>query len=113
MLPFDATRRHFSTVFLALAALLFLAPCSGDRSSVGPGGEVAGTGVLQFRGIEGGCWELEADGREFEVLNLEEDFPSFAEDGLRVRFEGRVRGDVATVCQLGTNLELTDVERAE
>lgn len=107
MRTLDATRRRYSAVLLGLTAVLFVGTC-------GTGSEEAGrTGVLRFVQVEGGCWELETDDESFEVLNLEEDFPSFAEDGLRVRFEGEIREDVATICQLGTNLELTELERLE
>lgn len=107
MRTFHAMRRRFSTVLLALAAVLSVGTC-------GTGTEEAGrTGVLRFVQVEGGCWELETDEESFEVLNLEEDFPAFAEDGLRVRFEGEIRDDVTTICQLGPNLELTALERAE
>lgn len=105
MAPFDARRRRFSGASLALAALLFFGPCDAD--------EVLGAGVLRSVQIEGGCWELRTADEEYEVLNLEEDFPSFAEDGLRVHFEGEVRDDLATTCQLGPNLELEELERAE
>lgn len=102
---FDARRPPVSGIVLGLAALLFLGPCDSD--------ERADTGVLRFVQVEGGCWELQTEGEAFEVLNLEEDFPEFAEDGLRVRFEGEIREDVVTICQLGPNLELTELERLE
>lgn len=107
MRRFDVRASSFAGVFLALAAVAFLGPCSSDHE------EVSGTGTIQAVQIEGGCWELTTDGEEYEVLNLEEDFPDFAEDGLQVRFEGTVRHDLATICQLGTNLEVTSLERVE
>lgn len=104
MTRFDA-RRRFSAAALALAGLAFVGPCESD--------ETLGAGVIRSVQIEGGCWELRTEGEEYEVLNLEEDFPSFAEDGLSVRFEGEIRDDVATICQLGPNLELHELERLE
>lgn len=97
--------RHVSSLVLGLATVLFLGPCDSD--------ELPDTGVLRFVEIEGGCWELQTEGEDFEVLNLEEDFPEFAEDGLRVRFEGEIRDDLATICQLGPDLELTELERLD
>lgn len=105
MTQFDARRRTFAGVSVALSALLFLGPCDSD--------ETLGAGVIRSVQIEGGCWELRTEGEEYEVLNLEEDFPSFAEDGLSVRFEGEIRDDVATFCQLGPSLELHELERLE
>lgn len=103
----DVRASSFAGVFLTLATVAFLGPCSSDHE------EVSGTGTLHAVPLEGGCWELTTDGEEFEVLNLEEDFPDFAEDGLLVRFEGKVRDDLATTCQLGTNLEVTSLERID
>lgn len=103
----DVRAHRFAGVFLALAALTFIGPCSSDHE------EVAGTGTIHAVQLEGGCWELQAEGEEYEILNLEDFGPDFRQDGVRVRFEGEIRGDLATTCQLGTNLEVTSLERIE
>lgn len=110
----DVSARSFAGVFLVVAGLAFFGPCSSSREAPeSEPGAVSGTGVLHSIQVEGGCWELRTGEEDYEVLNLGDFPPELRRDGLRVRFEGRVRDDLATTCQLGTNLELTALERAE
>lgn len=75
---------------------------------------MTGEGTIRHLAVEGGCWALDAGDQRRELVNLERDFgPEFREDGLRVRFEGEVRDDVATVCQVGRNLELRSLEEVD
>lgn len=108
MRRFNPRSRFLAGVLLILASLTFAGACSPDRNPT------AGTGVLQHVQVEGGCWALETEDERWELLNLEADFgPEFQVDGLRVRFEGTVREDIVTTCQIGPNLELTSLEKAE
>ena len=70
---------------------------------------VLGTGVVDFVDVEGGCWRISADGKNFEPKNLSNDF---RQDGLLVNFEGTIRKDMAGTCQVGTLVELTSIANA-
>ncbi|MEK6840326.1 MAG: hypothetical protein AABX79_00005, partial [Nanoarchaeota archaeon] len=70
--------------------------------------DISGNGVIQFVDIEGGCWKIVADnGTNYEPTNLNE---SFKQDGLEVEFEGKLQEDMASICQIGTLIELTEIE---
>lgn len=111
MRRFDVRTRSLAGGLLALLSLTLVGSCSSARDD---DGAVAGTGVLRHVQLEGGCWALETDDERWELLNLERDFGAELQvDGLRVRFEGTARDDVMTTCQLGPNLELTSLEKAD
>jgi hypothetical protein len=57
--------------------------------------------------VEGGCWVLETiRGRRYEAAGLP---AGFREDGLEVTVEMRRRSDLASVCQLGTIVEILSI----
>jgi hypothetical protein len=73
-----------------------------------PGGMISETGTVRFVALEGGFYGIVADGngRKYEPGRLE---PAFRQDGLRVRFRGRVveRG---SVFQWGTPVDIEEIE---
>ncbi|HEX8363261.1 MAG TPA: hypothetical protein VF613_24290 [Longimicrobium sp.] len=71
------------------------------------GEEVNGTGMVQWFAIEGGFFAIRgADGKVYDPMNLP---PAFARDGLRVRFEGRIRSDVGSFHMVGEIVELRQI----
>ena len=104
------------TLRLSLLPLILLASTGVDRCELST---APGTGALHISGtipvleIEGGCWQLEAgDGRRFELRPAE--LPDVARrDGARVTLVGTPRNDIASVCQVGTVLEVERVVRVE
>lgn len=70
---------------------------------------VAGTGTIVYVDLEGGFYALDADnGRRYEPMNLPAEF---RRDGLRVRFRGRVRSDMASIRMVGPILEILEIQR--
>lgn len=70
---------------------------------------VSGTGTVDFVDVEGGCWRISADGKNFELINLANEFK---QDGLLVDFNGTIRTDMASTCQVGTLVEITSIANA-
>lgn len=91
---------------LAVGVALWFASTCG---TTGPE-TVSGVGTVEFLDLEGGCWAITTEAERYEPTNLP---PEFEEDGLRVRFEAELRGDAASVCQIGPIVELQRIERAE
>ena len=66
-------------------------------------------GTVEFVDVEGGCWTIESNGETYEPINLPEEM---REDGLAVEFEATVRDDMASICQVGTIVELVRIRAA-
>ena len=69
---------------------------------------IEGTGTVSFVGIEGGCWVIGVDGDGvLEPLGLD---VGFRQDGLRVRFRAEVQAHKLSACQVGTIVEILNIE---
>ncbi len=63
------------------------------------------TGTIHKLPVEGICYQLTAnDGKNYELMGK---FPK--RDGLKVRVEGTVATDVATICQVGQAFKVKSV----
>ncbi len=70
---------------------------------------INGTGTVRFNPIEGGFYGIESDtGERYDPINLDKEFQV---DGLRVRFEGRKREDMASFHMWGTLIEIIKIEK--
>ena len=111
-----------ATVVAALLPLLLGVPCApAQQPAPGPvlplpsgnpvpinNDFVSGVATVRYQSFGGGFYSLETDGgNHCDPTNLAVEF---RRDGLRVRFEGRVRTDVLSVHQYGQTLELSDVQ---
>ena len=68
---------------------------------------VHGTGTIQYMDVEGGFYAISSDdGAGYDPTNLA---TGFQRDGLRVRFEGKLLGNVS-IHQWGKLIELTSIE---
>jgi hypothetical protein len=68
---------------------------------------VSADGVVRYVALEGGFYSLESDnGDRFDPTNLPADFK---QDGLPVRFTGRVRTDMMSIHAYGEILTLTAI----
>ena len=107
---------------LLLAAALAAGACSpmlpndapDDSVRVGyvtrDGDRVSGTGTLEWFALEGGFFAIRGDdGKVYDPMNLP---PAFARAGARVRFEARIRADMAGIHGVGEIVELTRVSAA-
>ncbi len=105
-----------STVRASLFPLLLLAATSNYECSVNtaPGtGELRIFGTINFVAEEGGCWTVRgSDGRRYE-LRSEQVPEQLRRDGTRVTLIGIQRDDWASVCRVGTMLDLKQMSAAD
>ncbi len=93
------------TILLTLGiAIVALTGC------VGGGGEiVSGTGTVTYVDLEGGFYGIIGDnGEHYDPTYLGQEFQ---EDGLRVRFEAKIREDIASTHMWGTMIEISSIEK--
>lgn len=94
--------RRVTGLGLGLAlTLLFSCSLAGPET-------VSEVGTVEFLELEGGCWAIQTEEERYEPRNLSEEF---RQDGLRVRFQGEVRSDMASICQIGPIIEVQEIER--
>lgn len=72
--------------------------------------DVEQTGTVKYVAVEGGCWVIETADETYEPINLPE---ALQTDGLAVSFEAEVREDLASICQVGTLIELLRIRPNE
>ena len=106
-------RRALVRVVGVVAALASVACSSGvtapDGDVIVVDGTVRGTGVVLFHNLEGGFYAIRGDdGVTYDpIAGVPE---SFRQDGLRVRFEGKLRKEQASVHMVGPMMELRDID---
>ena len=69
------------------------------------GNEITLTGTVEHLGIEGGCTVLRVDSTN-KVYELKGGDPQVLKVGTHVSVKGKIRNDLATVCQIGPVLEV-------
>jgi hypothetical protein len=74
------------------------------------GDEITVTGIVEKSGVEGGCTVLRAEPNR--VFELKGDHAGTS-TGQKVIITGRLRPDMATVCQMGPILEVMTIRLAE
>ena len=97
----------YLTILSVLAvAIMVLTGCAGGGEDI-----VSGTGTVKFIDLEGGFYGiLGDDGENYDPINLSQEFQ---EDGLRVRFEVKIREDVVSIHMWGTPVEIIKIEKLE
>jgi hypothetical protein len=99
-------------VRLALALLLLFLPLACGDSPFEPTdpNNLVRVGTVRFFNLEGGFWAIAGDdGVTYDPMN-----PlgaEFQRDGLRVRFEGKVRNDVGNTHMVGPIVEIIQIEK--
>jgi inhibitor of cysteine peptidase len=74
----------------------------------GRGEAISGTGTVKFVDLEGGFYGIVGDdGQKYDPMNLDQ---TYQEDGLRVRFQAKIRQDMVSIYMWGTIIELTKIE---
>ncbi|MBI4188435.1 MAG: hypothetical protein HY529_04415 [Chloroflexi bacterium] len=101
------TERVFRLTILSIslfsAAIIALTGCTGAAKNT-----VSGTGTIRFNDLEGGFYGiLTDDGKKYDPNNLGQEFQK---DGIRIRFEAKIRTDLASIHMWGTIIELTRIE---
>jgi len=96
-------------VLMIIAFLLLVALTITTLGGCGGGaGSVSGTGTVKFVGLEGGFYGIVGDdGKHYDPINLEQ---TYQKDGLRVRFQAKIREDIASIHMWGTIVEITKIE---
>ncbi len=103
------------TLLLVLVTFMSLAPagCGGSTPTSPTGtvvvsGDVArGTGTVQFITVEGGFFAIRGDdGVVYDPRNLP---AAFQKDGMRVRFEARVRNDMGSFHMVGPIVDVISI----
>lgn len=70
---------------------------------------ISDNGTIKFINLEGGFYGITADsGINYDPINLKKEFE---QDGLRVKFRGRMRTELVNIHQWGTVIELTGIEK--
>ena len=94
---------HLSFLLVLALALLALTGCVGEGEDI-----VRGTGTVKFINLEGGFYGIIGDdGKNYDPINLSQEFH---EDCLSVRFEAKIRDDLAGIHMWGTIVEITRIE---
>jgi hypothetical protein len=90
------------TIFCLLAlTLTALVGC-------GRGEAISGTGTVKYIDLEGGFYGIVGDdNKQYEPMNLEQ---TYQKDGLRVRFQAKIRQEMASIYMWGTIIEITRIE---
>jgi hypothetical protein len=100
-------KRRLTIVYLAVTVIMLLGtilPFALPRQDL-----VSGNGTITHVNLEGGFYGIIADGGiQYEPANLD---ASFAQDNMRVSFQGKIRTDIVNVHQWGSMLELTKLEK--
>jgi len=70
---------------------------------------VEGTGTMTYLSFEGGFYGIIADdGEHYDPINLPSEFE---EDGLQVKFKGKIRDDLASFHMWGHLIELIYIKK--
>ena len=82
---------------------------SGNAAAARAGDEINVQGTVEFVGVEGGFWGvIGADGKRYDLVNLPKEFQ---QQGLGVKFTGRLRPDQISFHMWGVVVEIISVER--
>jgi len=72
---------------------------------------ISGTGTIKYIDLEGGFYGIIADnGERYDPINLNQEFQV---DGLRVRFEAKIRDDIVGIHMWGVLIEILKIEKLE
>lgn len=99
---------------LAILVAVALSGCGGSTMPTAPSGTVVvtggvarGTGTVQFLNLEGGFFAIRGDdGVTYDPTNLPSGFQRHA---LRVRFEARIRQDLAGIHMVGPIVDVISI----
>lgn len=68
--------------------------------------DLEANGVVEYVGVEGGCWTIDVGEKRLEPINLPE---TFKEDGLRVSVVAN-EVEAASICQVGELVQIQEIE---
>lgn len=104
------------SVIFFLPFVMMISACSagsGSREEIGNAkttqeGTQVVEGMVRFIGVEGGCWQLQADnGKTYELVG--ELAGTLRTDGVHVRLEVRKKKALASFCMVGELIEVLKI----
>lgn len=98
---------------LILSLFFLLNGCSPTKPAglgvTNDGTTVTGTGTISYYTLEGGFWAIRGDDNvTYDPINLDR---SYWTQGLRVRFQAKLRGDLANIHMVGPIVEIVSISR--
>jgi hypothetical protein len=91
-----------------IIALLLVALTITALVGCGRGEAISGTGTVKFVQLEGSFYGIVGDdNKQYEPMNLDQ---TYQKDGLRVRFQAKIRQDMASIYMWGKIIEITKIE---
>jgi hypothetical protein len=94
-------------VLLLLIGCILSSGCLGGRDSADEA-VFSGEGTVRIIPLEGGFFGIVSDdGHNYYPINLADEYKV---QGLRVRYVAKLRGDVITIHQWGTPIEIIEIE---
>ncbi len=101
---------YITAVFVMLAlAITTLVGCVGAGAGSKEEKIVAGTGTIKYIDLEGGFYGIVSDdNQKYDPANLDR---SFQQDGLKVKFQARVRKDIIATHMWGTPIEVLSIDK--
>jgi hypothetical protein len=94
-------------VLLLLIGCILASGCLGGPQRGGDA-VVSGEGTVRIVALEGGFFGIVSDdGHNYYPINLADQYKV---QGLRVRYVAKLRGDVITIQQWGTPIEIIEIE---
>lgn len=91
-----------------IIALLLVALTITTLVGCSRGEAISGTGTVKYIDLEGGFYGIVGDdSQNYDPMNLDQ---TYQEDGLRVRFQAKIRQDIASIYMWGTIIEITKIE---
>lgn len=104
-----------ATAFAIALTLVALVGCASNGSSGEAGNTadatevVSDSGTIAWRAVEGGFYVIETDdGKTYDPINLPAEYRA---EGLRIRFEAKVRSDLMSTHMAGTLVEITSIQK--
>jgi hypothetical protein len=92
-----------------IIALLLVALTITTLVGCSRGEVVSETGTVKYVDLESGFYGIVGDdGQQYDPMNLDQ---TYQEDGLRVRFQAKIRQDIASIHMWGKIIEITKIEK--
>jgi len=108
-------KKAFFLLFLSLFQFFFFHSCTSTINKksgeiIGRGGIIKGVGTIIFLDLEGGFYGIITHDNHYVPINLP---PEFEMDGLRVKFEAKIRKDLVSIHMWGILIELTYIDKIQ
>jgi inhibitor of cysteine peptidase len=94
-----------------IIALLLVALTITTLAGCSRGEAISETGTVKYIDLEGGFYGIVGDdGQQYDPMNLDQ---TYQQDGLRIRFQAKIRPDIASIHMWGIIIEITKIEKLQ